>query len=84
MRTTVTKEYLEKRIEDVGYFILPGTNVTICSLTMRNDYVVIGKSACVNPANFDSALGRKYAYEDALEQLWALEGYLLAEERSRT
>jgi GTP-binding protein len=29
------------------------------------------------------ALGRKYAYENALEQLWALEGYLLAEERSR-
>lgn len=80
MRTTVTAEYMQKRIKDVSYSILPGTTVTICLLTMANGFSVMGKSACVNPHNFDAAVGRKFAYEDAVEQLWPLEGYLLAEE----
>jgi hypothetical protein len=37
----------------------------------------------VDLGNFDAALGRKYAYEDALKEAWPLEGYLLAEELSK-
>jgi len=33
----------------------------------------------VDAANFDMNLGRKYAFEDAIRQIWPLEGYLLAE-----
>ena len=35
------------------------------------------QSACVDKANFSEELGRKYAYEDAFEQLWELEGYAM-------
>ena len=42
-----------------------------------NNYVVVGKSAAVSMANFDEELGRKIAFADAREQIWALEGYLL-------
>ena len=80
MRTTVTMELIERRITDVDYHRLPDTTLTICVITMRNGYKVTGESACVNPDNFDSALGRRYAYENALEKIWPLEGYLLAEE----
>ena len=83
MRTTVTKEYIEKRIKDLNYHVLPGTTVTLCMMEMVNGYKVIGKSACVDLGNFDAALGRKYAYEDALKEAWPLEGYLLAEELSK-
>ena len=47
---------------------------------MENGYVVVGTSACVDPLKFNQALGEKYSYENAIDKLWPLEGYLLAEE----
>ena len=78
MKTHVEKADIEARIKDVEYARGPG-NITHCYITMCNGYVVLGESACVDPAKYDEAIGRKYAYEDAFEKLWALEGYLLAE-----
>jgi len=46
---------------------------------LENGYTIKGLSACVDPAEFDLNLGRKYALEDAIRQIWPLEGYLLAE-----
>lgn len=40
-------------------------------------FTVTGRSACVDPANFDVEIGRKYCREDAIKQMWLLEGYLL-------
>ncbi len=50
---------------------------TICILTLQNGFEVVGTSGCVDPANFDQAIGEKIAYEKALDQVWLLEGYLL-------
>lgn len=51
--------------------------LTICVLTMKNGFTIIGKSACASPENFDMELGIKIAREDARRQIWALEGYQL-------
>lgn len=51
--------------------------LSICILVMNNGYTIIGKSAPASAANFDQDLGRRLAYEDALRQLWPLEGYHL-------
>jgi len=51
--------------------------LTICIVVMRNGFTVIGKSAPASPENFDAALGRKFAYEDAVRQLWPLMGFAL-------
>lgn len=83
MRTSVEKSYIEARISDVSYHRIPGTTATICNIEMVNGFSVRGESACVDPKNFDEALGRKIAYENAFQNLWQLEGYLLAEERRR-
>lgn len=53
--------------------------LSICLLTMNNGFTVIGKSAPASASNFNSELGRKLAYEDAIRQLWPLEGYALRE-----
>jgi hypothetical protein len=53
--------------------------LTICVLEMKNGFVVIGKSAPASPENFDREKGRRFAYEDAIKQLWPLEGYALRE-----
>jgi hypothetical protein len=55
----------------------PLETFSICLLVMRNGFVVIGKSAPASPENFDPELGRTYAYEDAVRQLWPLMGYAL-------
>lgn len=59
------------------YYVFPGTVTTICCLTLQNGYTVIGKSAPASPENFDEAIGKRIAKDDARNQIWALEGYLL-------
>jgi len=56
--------------------------LTICILVMQNGFTVIGKSAPASPENFDAEKGRLFAYEDAIKQLWPLEGYALRERLS--
>lgn len=46
--------------------------MTLCFLIMTNGFVVVGKSAPLDPGNFDADLGKKFAYEDAIRQLWPL------------
>jgi hypothetical protein len=51
--------------------------LTICLLVMTNGFTVIGKAAPASPENFNRDLGRKYAYEDAVRQIWPLMGFAL-------
>jgi hypothetical protein len=64
------------------YHVFPGTTMTVCALTLRNGYIVTGESAAASPANFDAAIGRKIARDNARNKIWALEGYLLREKLS--
>jgi hypothetical protein len=50
---------------------------TIAVIVMENGTTVIGKSAPASPENFNDELGRRFAREDAIRQVWPLEGYLL-------
>jgi len=55
--------------------------LTFCVLHLKNGFTIAGEpSACVSEANYNQALGEKYAYENAIEKMWALEGYLLKEQ----
>jgi len=57
--------------------VFPDSCLTVCNLTLKNGFNVVGTSACASPANFDKDLGQKIAYQKAVDQVWALEGYLL-------
>lgn len=80
----VTEDQIKQRIRSTDYFVLPGTTVTICQITLDNGYSVRGESACVSPENFDEAIGRTYAYRDAFRKLWPLFGFMLAENLFRS
>lgn len=56
--------------------------MTICFLTMRNGFVVVGKSAPASPENFDETKGRIFAREDAIRQLWPMMGFSLRDRLS--
>lgn len=82
----VTAEGMREKIEKVAFVIDPeqlGT-LTICAIQMKNGFQVVGKSACVSADKYDEAFGKKLAFDDAFRQLWALEGYALAEQRHHT
>lgn len=49
----------------------------IVSYKLESGFTVAGRAACVDPANFNLAIGQKIAREDAIKQLWVLEGYRL-------
>lgn len=51
--------------------------MTLCFLVLKNDFVVVGKSAPASPENFDADKGRTFAREDAIRQLWPLMGFSL-------
>lgn len=73
----ITPDVVESVIQAEQYHTFPGTTVTICCLTLVNGYNVVGESACASPENFDAELGRKIARDNAVNKIWALEGYLL-------
>lgn len=88
----VTQAGIEAKIKAEYYFtgaqaVGPGyppahpalANLTFCILVLANDYTVVGKSACASPENYDRQLGQKIARNDAVRQVWALEGYVLRE-----
>ncbi len=75
----VTKEQIQSKIKGEMYMVLPDGRSTLCILTLANGYTIKGLAACVDESNFDVSIGRKVAYQNAFDQIWPLEGYLLAE-----
>ena len=70
---------IDEAIRSEQYYVFPDTTMTICAMKLRNGYIVTGESAAANPENFDKAIGRKIARENARNKIWDLEDYLLRE-----
>jgi hypothetical protein len=79
----LTPEKISETIKSEQYHVFPGTTLTVCALTLQNGFIVIGESAAASPENFDEAIGRKIARENARNKIWAFEGYLLREKLAR-
>ena len=74
---------IDRAIVGEQYHVFPGTTLTVCCLTLRNGFQVVGESAAASPANFDEGVGRKIARERARDKIWPLEGYLLRDHLHR-
>lgn len=75
---------INEQIVSEAYYVFPGTSMTICCLTLRNGYNVIGESAAVSVENFNEEIGRKIAKDNARQKIWALEAYLLKSKLAKT
>ena len=69
--------HIDAQIIAEQFHVFPGTTLTVCALTLKNGFHVVGESAAASPENFDEALGQKIARDNARNKIWALEGYLL-------
>lgn len=69
--------HIDDQIVREAFYVFPGTTMTVCCLTLRNGFQVIGESASASPENFNAEIGQKIARDHARNKIWALEGYLL-------
>lgn len=76
----ITLEKLKENIKNIDYYVHPGSQLTICIITLQNGYTVTGESACADPANFKKDVGERLALEKAEKQIWPLMGYYLKQE----
>lgn len=81
MKDHITIEDINSKIVDSKFTVLEDGRTTICNLYLKNGFTVRGESACVVAKNFNKEVGEKIAYDNAVDKLWQLEGYLLAENR---
>lgn len=70
-------QHIDDTIKSEAYHVFPGTTLTVCALTLKNGFQVVGESAAASPENFNEEIGRKIARDNARSKIWALEGYLL-------
>jgi hypothetical protein len=75
----LTDIQIDSTVRAVQFWRPENSTLTVCALQLVNGTYVIGESACVSAGNFDESIGRDIAYKQAVDKIWALEGYLLKE-----
>lgn len=78
----ITPEALNAEIIDESFYVFPRTTVTVCALTLKNGYVVIGHSAAADPENFNEQVGQDIARTNAKNNIWHLLGFRLRDQLS--
>ncbi len=76
----ITANSIENLIINETYTRLPSGKVMVCELTLENGFTVRGEASVVSLSNFNEEIGRKISFENAKNQIWQLEGYLLQQE----
>lgn len=66
-------------VKSETFTLLPNGRTTVCQLTLENGFTVEGQSACVSIKAYDKEVGQQIARDNAIEAIWLLEGYLLAQ-----
>ena len=76
----LTPDMIHAKILKSEFHVFENSCLTVCCLTLQNGFTVTGESACVSLENFDAEIGRRIAFDQAKNKIWALEGYLLKEQ----
>lgn len=66
----ITLQDLKDRVDGFEYVIR--NQLIVCIIRLDNGFYLVGKSAPVDPNNFDEEHGKELAYDDALRQAWPL------------
>jgi hypothetical protein len=77
---SVSQADVNDAVVSATYTVLPNGRTTICQLTLYNGFTVEGTSACVSIENFDAELGKLMAHSNAIEKVWPLLGFRLADQ----
>ena len=75
---TVSQEQIDKILNDAN----KSENVIfdkclVVTVKLKNGFIIVESSACVDVKNFDITIGREICYDRIKNKLWELEGYKL-------
>lgn len=74
----VSLDSMKRRVANVEYMYPTSIpHMTIAVVLLDNGYALQGMSAPADPSNFDEQKGKDFAFENALQKLWALEAYVM-------
>ena len=74
--TKILKEDVEKFITDVEVMTV-GKKTTVVNTHTRTGFDIIRHSSCVDPKNYSEELGKQYAMEEVVNNLWGHLGFVL-------
>jgi len=77
----LTEIDIEGLIESETYMKV-GLKTTVCLITLKNGFEVIGTSACVDPAAYSEDIGKRLSREKAKDTIWLVAGYELQVRKS--
>lgn len=78
----VSLEQIKQLIDREEFHIFDDV-LTVCVLTLKNGYKVLGQSASADPDNFNAELGEKIARDKAISEIWPLAGFMLRDSLHR-
>lgn len=81
--TKLSQRDIDMTVKSASFHVFPGTNHTVCCLTLKNGFTIVGESSCIDPLEFRKDIGKSWAYDDAKRKVWQLEGYLLKDRLSK-
>jgi len=73
METRITEQDVQDAIASEEYMTI-GKKTTLCLITLKNGFEVVGTSACVDAANYSLDIGKKYARDKAIHNVWSALG----------
>ena len=76
----VTKEQVENFIESYDISTIKG-KTTVVVATLKNGFVIVESSSCVDPANYDEKIGSDICKEKIEDQVWRLLGFNLQQKQ---
>lgn len=76
----VTPQMINDEIVSTDFHVFPGSQLTVCVVTLKNGFTVLGESACASPENFNQEIGESIAFSKAKEKIWPLLGFRLKDQ----
>ena len=73
---TITQENVDNFIAHYDYCKM-GEKTTVVKATLKNGFVIIESSSCVDVANYDDEIGANICKEHIKNKVWELLGFLL-------
>lgn len=74
--TKILKEDVENFITDIDVTTI-GEKTTVVNAHTRSGFDTVRHSSCVDPKNYSEELGKQYAMEEVVNDIWAHLGFVL-------
>lgn len=77
-KNTITEEHIQTIMDQTEFEARTiGSKTTVVCATLPNGFVITESSSCVDPENYDSAIGQNICIERIKNKVRELEGYKL-------